>query len=202
MNETTKIDEMDSTQKEFLNNFYEESVNNGAYSLCEELDLISERYVTLEKLAVGGMKEIYVCEDKSTGRSVAKALLKDKTNESAIEDFLREARVTASLQHPNIIPIHDIGKDDLGQPFFTMKLIEGQNLAEYIEEEGDSKNINERLDILIKICDAIAYSHANGVLHLDLKPENIQVSHYGEVLLCDWGLARIIGSKIKDEKFE
>ncbi|MCM8535000.1 MAG: protein kinase [Lentisphaeraceae bacterium] len=202
MNLTTKIDDMDSGQKNFLSNIYDESLSGGTYSLCEELDLITERYITLEKLATGGMKEIYICEDKSTGRSVAKALLKDKAKESAIEDFLREARVTASLQHPNIIPIHDIGKDELGQPFFTMKLIEGQNLAEFIEEQGSARNLNECLDILIKICDAVAFAHSNGVLHLDLKPENIQVSHYGEVLLCDWGLARIVGAKIKEQRFE
>ena len=200
MNKVVKITEMNSDQKEFLNGIYDDSISEGSHSLCDELDEITERYEFISSLASGGMKEILICEDKSTGRHVAKAVLKDKKKESAIEDFLREARVTASLQHPNIIPVYDIGKDKERLPFFTMKLIEGQNLAEFILEK--QRDLNELLDILLKICDAIAYSHANGVIHLDLKPENIQVSQYGEVLVCDWGLARILGSKIQDEKFE
>lgn len=200
MNKIVKVTEMNSGQKEFLNGIYDDSITEGSHSLCDELDEITERYELISSLATGGMKEILVCEDKSTGRHVAKAVLKDKKKESAIEDFLREARVTASLQHPNIIPVYDIGKDEKGLPFFTMKLIEGQNLAEYYTEK--ERDLNELLDIFLKVCDAVAFSHAHGVIHLDLKPENIQVSQYGEVLLCDWGLARILGSKIKNEKFE
>ena len=200
MNKAIKVIELNSSQKDFLNGLYDESIHEGSHSLCDELDEITERYELISALAVGGMKEILVCEDKSTGRHVAKAVLKEKKNESAIEDFLREARVTASLQHPNIIPIYDIGKDEDGLPFFTMKLIDGQNLAEYILEK--KRDLNELLDIFLKVCDAIAYAHANAVIHLDLKPENIQVSQYGEALVCDWGLARILGSKIKNEKFE
>ena len=104
------------------------------------------------------------------------------------------------LQHPNIVPLYDIGLNEHGQPYFTMKLIQGRTLRDILEElkNGNEKDLKdyslpERIDIFLKICDALAYAHSRGIAHLDLKPDNITVSTYGDVVVCDWGLAAIIG---------
>lgn len=161
------------------------SIKQGLFELQAD-----KRYGKLEFLNAGSMKKVFQCEDRATGRLVAYAT--PSSNEDLfIESFLREAKITASLQHPNIIPIYDMGFDG-ETPFFTMKLINGHSLADFIFSTQLKISLNELLNIFIKICDAVSYAHSHGIVHLDLKPENIHLSDHGEVLLTDWGLAKII----------
>ena len=149
-----------------------------------------ERYTSKTFINEGAMKKIYRCKDLSTGREVAFAV--PKSNEQAMEEsFLREANISASLQHPNIIPVYDIGLHE-GQPYFVMKMIYGKSLSDIIFREKEELSLNNLLNIFIKVCEATSYTHSKGIIHLDLKPSNIQISNYGEVLICDWGLSKVI----------
>jgi eukaryotic-like serine/threonine-protein kinase len=103
--------------------------------------------------------------------------------------LIREARVLARLEHPGIVPVHDVGTLADGRVFYTMKFVEGQRLDKYIETVESTQ---DRLRLFSRICDAVAFAHARGVLHRDLKPANIMVGPFGEVLVMDWGLAKIL----------
>jgi len=103
--------------------------------------------------------------------------------------LMREARVLARLEHPGIVPVHDVGALADGRVFYTMKLVEGQRLDKYIESVA---SIPDRLRIFLRSCDAVAFAHVRGVLHRDLKPANVMVGSFGEVLVMDWGLAKIL----------
>ncbi|EDM24654.1 probable serine/threonine-protein kinase pknB, partial [Lentisphaera araneosa HTCC2155] len=139
--------------------------------------------------------------DLSTSRYIAFAERGKPNDKHLYEVFLREARLTALLEHPNIISIHDVGLNDLGQPYFTMDLKEGDSLGEIFknlntkdEEYLETYSLHELLMIFVKICEAISYAHSKNIIHLDLKPDNIQVGHFGEVLVCDWGLGKILNN--------
>ncbi len=112
--------------------------------------------------------------------------------------FVDEARIAAQLNHPGIVPVHELGADDAGRAFFTMKLVKGENLACIFEKvftgEGDW-NQPRALGYLLRVCEAMAYAHDKGVVHRDLKPANVMVGPYGEVHVMDWGLARVLGEK-------
>ena len=134
------------------------------------------------------------------------ASLKQDAKDQRKEHFLKEARLTAALQHPNIIPLYDLGLKST-QPWFTMKLVSGTTLDKTLENLKRNRSVelsdlNERLDAFMKICDAVAYAHSRGVLHLDIKPDNIQISEYGDILLCDWGLAKVMASVCDEELLE
>ncbi len=155
------------------------------------------RYLDAKRIASGGMKEIYQIYDTHTERLVAMARMHPEAAMDLKKQFLHEARITASLEHPSIMPVYDIGDGDASEPYFTMKLIRGRTLGDLITlrhkilpngQPGTS--LEELLAHFLKVCDAMACAHSHGVLHLDIKPENIQVGEFGEVLLCDWGLAR------------
>ncbi len=160
------------------------------------------KYKFIKSIGYGGMKTVLQVHDKDTSRDVAMAIIPDAKNrsDSDLTRFVQEARITAGLEHPNIVPVHDIGIDASGSPYFTMKLLKGENLAivlqklrEHDENFIDSYDLLRLLRIFIKVCNAVAFAHSKGVIHLDLKPENIQIGDYGEVLLLDWGLAKVIG---------
>lgn len=165
-----------------------------------------DKYSVIDSVDEGGMKKILKVEDSDTTRTLAMAVIKDqKLNSRAAERFIYEARITALLQHPNIVPVHDIGLNDKGEPYFTMKLIAGENLMKVLTklDNGDPEyvkkyGLSELLIIFLKTCDALAYAHANDVIHLDMKPDNIQVSDFGEVLVVDWGLAKILHNPFDD----
>ena len=152
------------------------------------------------EIARGGMGAILKANDRMLGRTVAmKVVLEDRASEDARMRFIREATVLGQLEHPNIIPIHELGKDDDGNLFYTMKMVEGRTLQAIINDlkKGDCKTIEEfSLDRLLtvfrKVCDAIAFAHSKGIVHRDLKPENVMVGAFGEVLVMDWGLAKIL----------
>ncbi|MDD7985059.1 protein kinase [Lentisphaera marina] len=169
-------------------------------SLLYSLWNVENRYESSEITGSGAMKNIIRTEDTVSGRVIAKAVLKNPQDEQAVESFLREARITAMLQHPNIVPLYDIGLDDQGHPYFTMKLIKGLSLRVILDKliNKDPQTLKDyplpkRIDIFLKVCEALAYAHSRGIAHLDLKPDNITVSTFGDVVVCDWGLAAIIG---------
>jgi eukaryotic-like serine/threonine-protein kinase len=164
-------------------------------ALFDDILTIEERYQESRVINHGGMKKIFKITDTLTNRSVAKATLKDFEDSDKVENFLREARLTSALEHPNIIPVYDIGVNDVEGPFFIMKLVGGQSLADLLKELSSSKTVlslQELMDIFLRICDAVAYAHSKGIIHLDLKPDNIRIGDYGDVLVCDWGLAKVI----------
>jgi serine/threonine protein kinase len=175
-----------------------------------------ENYQIGEMIASGGMGSILQAEDSKLRREVAlKAMVFDAADDETLKQrFLREAEVLAMLAHPNIVPIYDIIWED-GQPlFYAMKMVKGRTLQSILNKlrKGDAEMLGEySLDRLLvvfrKICDAVAFAHSKGVLHRDLKPENVMVGEFGEVLVMDWGLAKILGEEVpraeeKDEARE
>lgn len=160
-----------------------------------------ERYTAHKKLNEGGMKAIWEVDDHRTARKVAMALIQDAriASEDDIDSFLYEARLTANLQHPNIIPIYDIALDENGNPYFTMKALKGKTLGDIIKglRNGNVEYATEYtrtrlLSIFLKVCNAIDYAHSKGVIHLDLKPSNVIVGDFGDVHVLDWGLSTLI----------
>ena len=182
-----------------LNNLFEEAfeeIDPAAESpLYGQLCSLQERYGEAELIAVGGMKRILKVLDRHGNRHVAMARLHEDASDLLFDPFIREARLTALLEHPNVISVHDVGVDKEGKPYFTMDLKVGDGLDVVLQKalaDGGCP-LSDRLEIFLKVCDAITYAHSRDVIHLDLKPANIQVGHYGEVLVCDWGLGKLIG---------
>ncbi|MFN0075750.1 MAG: protein kinase domain-containing protein [Prosthecobacter sp.] len=156
---------------------------------CEIVDLIAH----------GGMGDVYRATQPTLERELA---VKVMTGHAATPElaarFRREALVLARLQHPNIVPIHALGTDEDGQPYYTMKLVKGRTLQAILDDLRQGEAATLRLHSLLsllgafrKVCDALAFAHAQGVLHRDLKPDNIMIGEFGEVLVMDWGLARM-----------
>jgi len=144
----------------------------------------------LNRIARGGMGVVFTAEDENLQRRVALKVLDVPTTDGDLANrLIREARVLAALEHPGIVPVHDVGTLADGRVFYTMKFVEGKRLDEYI---GSVASFPDRLRLFLRICDAVAFAHARGVLHRDLKPANIMVGPFGEVLVMDWGLAKIL----------
>src|SRR5215813_12002235 len=153
-------------------------------------DLAGTRYRLIERVARGGMGLVYVVEDEKLQRRVAlKVLDVPGTDGDLAKRLTREALVLARLEHPGIVPVHDVGALADGRVFYAMKFVQGQRLDQYIETVA---SIPDRLRVFLRICDAVAFAHARSVLHRDLKPANIMVGSFGEVLVMDWGLAKIL----------
>jgi len=157
------------------------------------------RYESRDTLAVGGMGRIQRVFDRDLWRLSAMkiALPEIQASPEFAARFITEGRITALLEHPNIVPVHDIGRDEEGNLFFTMKLVAGEPLSAILArlEQGDPGYVQEYplhrlLLIFRKVCDAVAFAHSRGVIHRDIKPHNIMVGPFGEVLLMDWGLAK------------
>ena len=153
-------------------------------------DLSATRYVLVDKLGEGGMGGVYRVEDTALGRQVAlKAIRVVDSNGEFAGRLLREAKIIAQLEHPGIVPVHDVGSLPDGRVFYTMKLVQGQRLDQY---RAAAIGLLERLRTFQKICEAVSFAHARNVLHRDLKPQNIMVGPFGEVLVMDWGLAKLL----------
>lgn len=167
----------------------------------------AENYVLGEEIAQGGMGVILEARDRKLSRTVAvKVLLPDSDmDEMMRRRFVREATVLARLEHPNIVPIHDIVWEN-GMPlFYTMKRVNGRTLHEILESlrRGASGppqefTLGRLLIVFRKVCDAVAFAHSRGILHRDLKPENIMVGEFGEVLVMDWGVAKLTRPSSED----
>lgn len=152
------------------------------------------------EVARGGMSSIHRVVDLRLARREAMKLLdlgeepRGDRGRRAIQRFMEEARITGQLDHPNIVPIYDLGLTADGAPaFITMKLVEGESFGDWLDRLGDSRlsseAIEQAIQILIKVCDAVSFAHGRGVIHCDIKPANIMVGSYGQVYLMDWGLA-------------
>jgi serine/threonine-protein kinase len=162
------------------------------------------RYLDRGEVARGGMGMILRVWDEDLRRELAmKVVLGERGQASTAEippkvlgRFLEEAQVTGQLDHPGIVPVHELGLDERGAVFFTMRLVRGRDLKAIFERvhAGDSEWTQTRvLWVLLKMCDALAYAHSKGVVHRDLKPANVMVGRFGEVYVMDWGLARVVG---------
>lgn len=160
-------------------------------------DLTGTRYSLRERVARGGMGVVYLAEDDNLARRVAlKVLDAPNDDEELSRRLIREAQVLARLEHPGIVPVHDVGTLPDGRVYYTMKFVQGQRLDKHIESV---ESIPDRLRLFLRVCDAVAFAHARGVLHRDLKPSNIMVGSFGEVLVMDWGLAKILRRPLTDE---
>jgi serine/threonine protein kinase len=154
-------------------------------------DLGSARYELVEKIGQGGMGIVFHARDRELDRPVAlKVLIDGPDNAEARARMVKEARIIARLEHPSIVPVHDAGVLPDGRFFYAMKLVRGRRLDERVEPP---LALAERLQLFQKICDAVAFAHAHGVIHRDLKPQNIMLGPFGEVLVLDWGVAKEVG---------
>jgi serine/threonine-protein kinase len=162
-------------------------------------------------IASGGMAEIRAGVDRTLGRRVALKMLHAEHQHSmlAVRSFIREAQITGQLDHPNIVAVHELDVDADGRPFFTMKLVEGRTFHDLIEAlrathdridphgfkvatAVEHDDLLRLLDVYFKVLDAVAFAHSRGVVHCDLKPENVLVGDYGQVYVMDWGIAKIV----------
>ena len=165
------------------------------------------RYEDLGLLGEGSMGEVRRVRDRLLGRTLAMKIIKAKylQRDGLVARFLEEAQTTAQLQHPGIVPVHDMGRDADGRLWFTMKEVSGRTLAELISEVHTISNhqwkssslgwtLRRLMDVFHRVCEAVAYAHGRGVVHRDLKPANIMVGTRGEVLVLDWGLGKLVGA--------
>lgn len=160
-------------------------------------ELEGERYKILRPLARGGMGTVYLAEDALLERKVAIKVtnIADSSGELAARMW-QEATIIARLEHPGIVPIHDLGQTTDGRVFYVMRLVEGRRLDEYASQ---TESLAERLRVFLKVCETVAFAHASGVLHRDLKPENIMVGPFGEVMVMDWGVAKVMPRAAADK---
>ena len=161
--------------------------------------LRSQRYVVNKFHARGGIGEVWLAHDAEIGRRVALKRLRKK-REDYKERFLVEAQITGQLEHPGIVPVYDLGIDEEGQAFYVMSFIKGRPLSEaiaaYHADQLASAEVRDveqvrLLEVFVKVCQAVAYAHHRGVIHRDLKPDNVMLGQYGEALVLDWGMAKV-----------
>jgi len=164
------------------------------------------RYVSAAELGRGGMGVVLKVRDADLRREVAMKVVRadraqpgTQSGNAALRRFIEEAQITGQLEHPNIVPVHELGADADGRVYFTMKLVRGRPLSDVVKalRGGDTATLAEfpldrLLQVFMKVCDALSFAHAHSVIHRDLKPENIMLGQFGEVLVMDWGLARIL----------
>ncbi len=151
-------------------------------------DLTGTKYEVLDRIGQGGMGTVYRARDRELGREVAlKVIRLPESSPDVAARMLREARTLARLEHPGIVPVHDVGTSPDGRTFYAMKLVRGAPL-----DALPPSSVAERLGIVERICEAVAFAHAHGVIHRDLKPQNVMVGPFGEVLVMDWGVAKVL----------
>ena len=167
-----------------------------------------DRYKFIRSIGFGGMKGVLLVHDRDTGRDVAMAIMPDFRDRPLrdLNRFVREAQITAKLEHPNIVPVYDIGIDMSGSPFFTMKYLRGSSLAVVLKRlrAGDMEMMEKfpqsrLLQFYLRVCNAVTFAHSMGICHFDLKPGNIHCGDYGEVQVIDWGLAGDISTGLPNQ---
>jgi serine/threonine protein kinase len=159
-------------------------------SVVTNPDFSSTKYTFIKELGRGGMGAVYLAEDRELNRLVAiKVLNTPEISEDMRNRMVREAQIIAGLEHPGIVPVHDVGTLPDGRVFYAMKFVRGSRLDEYA---AVNDSLRDRLRKFQAVCDAVAFAHAHGVIHRDLKPQNIMIGSFGEVLVLDWGVAKIL----------
>ncbi len=159
-----------------------------------------QRYETRRQLGEGGMGEVQLCRDRVIGRDVAMKLMRSSAlrRDDLRQRFVREARVQGQLEHPAIVPVYDVGRDEEGRAFFTMRRVRGVTLEDIVDRlrRGDlaAERVHTRHKLLaafVRVCLAVEFGHEHGVIHRDLKPANVMLGRHGEVYVLDWGLAKV-----------
>jgi len=154
------------------------------------------RLQNLGMIARGGMSTIRRVFDRNILRQVAlKVLLPEITVVKGSSLLLDEARITGQLEHPNIVPLYDLNFDRKGAPVFTMKLVDGSTFTQYLRDrrkQAVGRRLQDALQVFLKVCDAVSFAHSRGVIHRDLKPDNIMVGSHGQVYVMDWGCALVV----------
>jgi len=162
---------------------------NRLRSVVSEPDFSATKYTFVKELGRGGMGAVCLAEDRELDRLVAvKVLNTPETTEDLRNRMVREAQIIARLEHPGIVPVHDVGTLPDGRIYYAMKYVRGSRLDEYAAQGAP---LRDRLRKFQAVCDAVAFAHAHGVIHRDLKPQNIMIGSFGEVLVLDWGVAAI-----------
>ncbi|MFK7929205.1 MAG: SUMF1/EgtB/PvdO family nonheme iron enzyme [Myxococcota bacterium] len=167
---------------------------------------LDERYEDQGLIGLGGMGEVRRVRDRRLNRTVAMKILRPEfqNRPTAAARFLEEAQVAAQLTHPNIVPVHDLGRLDDGRAFFTMDEVVGRTLGQVLRDlhrvstlrwmpTDDGWTLRRLVDAFRRVCDGVSYAHARGVLHRDIKPDNVMLGTFGEVQVMDWGLAKVRG---------
>lgn len=152
-------------------------------------EFTSDRYEVLDEIGRGGMGTVYAACDRVLGREVAIKIGNALPSTELQARLTREARFIARLEHPGIVPVHDFGLLADGRPFYVMKRVYGKTLQACIDAAAP---LPERLRIFERVCEAVAFAHAHGIIHRDLKPANVMVGTFGEVMVMDWGVARML----------
>lgn len=175
-------------------------------ALPEEF-LREKKYEIGGLVAQGGMGAILDAHEATTGRTVAMKVMLENASPDDLRRFITEAKVTAQLEHPNIVPVYELSVDEHDQVFYTMKFVRGITLHTILDLLGKGipgtvrkYSLSSLLTVFQKVCDALAYAHAKGVIHRDLKPANIMIGDFGEVMVMDWGLAKFFGRHAEPEK--
>jgi serine/threonine-protein kinase len=162
---------------------------NHLRTIVSEPDFSSTKYTYVKELGRGGMGAVYLAEDRELNRLVAvKVLNTPDITDDLRRRMIREAQIIAGLEHPGIVPVHDVGTLPDGRIFYAMKYVRGLRLDEYAAQGA---SMRDRLRKFQAVCDAVAFAHAHGVIHRDLKPLNIMIGSFGEVLVLDWGVAKV-----------
>jgi serine/threonine protein kinase len=166
--------------------------------------LREKKYEVGNVLAQGGMGAVLNAREVTIQRNVAMKIMLNGESPDAVVRFIAEAKITGQLEHPNIVPVHELGVDDREQVFYTMKYVRGSTLREVLHnlfiQDADAVRaypLSQLLTIFQKVCDAVAFAHSKGVIHRDLKPENFMLGDYGEVLVMDWGLAKVLDPTLR-----
>ena len=164
----------------------------------------TSRYRLFGEIARGGMGAILKGRDLDLGRDLAIKILLDQRRDrpELVRRFIEEAQIGGQLQHPGIVPVHELGMLEDERPYFTMKLVRGRTLTALLETRANLSDDRPRfLSIFEQVCQTIAYAHSRGVVHRDLKPSNVMVGSFGEVQVMDWGLAKVLKTVGTDETF-
>ena len=174
--------------------------------LPEDVRFHHSGYEIGQLIGRGGMGAVLEAEDASLQRKVAMKVLPQGESSGDVLRFINEARITGRLEHPHIVPVHTLGADEHGLPFYTMKLVRGATLKEVLnalahgeEDAIRSHPLSDLLTIFQKVCDGIRFAHSQKIIHRDLKPDNIMLGNYGEVLVMDWGLAKDIAPSADED---
>ena len=165
--------------------------------VAEWPELTGNRYEIVGALGQGGMGTVFLARDRELEREVALKVLRAAASspDTALR-LRRESRILARLEHPGIVPVHDVGRLPDGRVYYVMKLVRGVRLDQYAR----AAVLTDLLRLFLRICETIGFAHAQGVVHRDLKPGNIMVGAFGEVLVMDWGIAKVGDRAVESDR--